>query len=78
MKGFIVPPIVDSHLHVASLSFSLLGTDLRGSKSIWEILRRLSDAGGSIVYGRGQKPLNISICIFLYRRIANDGEISAS
>ncbi|MEB3851931.1 MAG: amidohydrolase [Desulfurococcales archaeon] len=53
LPGYILPGIVDAHLHLASLGVSLLGADLRGARDPWEVAERLGEARGPIAYGRG-------------------------
>ncbi len=49
----VLPGFVDAHLHITGIGLSIRGVDLRGAKSINEILSRLSKSKDPIVYGRG-------------------------
>ena len=55
IEGTILPGLVDAHLHLAGIGLSLAGIDLRGARSIGEILDRLRRGASrwSIVYARG-------------------------
>ena len=54
--GYIIPPIVDAHLHIRSLGLNIVGIDLRGVSSIEELkgkLRSFKLRQAGLVYGRG-------------------------
>jgi len=52
-EGYILPSLVDAHLHIRGLGLHLSGLDLRGVSSIGELRDRLKASRASIIYGRG-------------------------
>ncbi|AEC52667.1 exoenzyme regulatory protein aepa precursor [Pyrococcus sp. NA2] len=54
LKGkYVIPAFFDSHLHLDELGMSLEMVDLRGVKSMEELLERLKRGRGRIVFGFG-------------------------
>ena len=53
IDGFILPAFIDAHLHLAGIGLSLSGVNLRGVRSIKEMLKKLQSAKGPIIFGRG-------------------------
>jgi predicted amidohydrolase YtcJ len=51
--GYILPPIIDAHLHVKSLGLNAIGIDLRGVQSIVELKEVLKSSKAPLIYGRG-------------------------
>ncbi len=51
--GYIIPPIVDAHLHLRNLGLNITGIDLRGVSSIEDLKSKLRDVKSQLVYGRG-------------------------
>jgi len=52
-EGYILPPIVDAHLHIRGLGLSSESIDLRGVRSIRELKERLKGSRAPLLYGRG-------------------------
>jgi predicted amidohydrolase YtcJ len=53
VDGYVTPSFVDAHLHIAGLGLSLSGVDLKGTRSVRELVERLAKSSLSIVFGRG-------------------------
>ncbi|CAB49987.1 amidohydrolase [Pyrococcus abyssi] len=54
LKGkYVMPAFFDSHLHLDELGMSLEMVDLRGTKSMKELLERLKGGKGRIIFGFG-------------------------
>nr|3IGH_X Chain X, UNCHARACTERIZED METAL-DEPENDENT HYDROLASE [Pyrococcus horikoshii] len=81
LKGkYVMPAFFDSHLHLDELGMSLEMVDLRGAKSIEELIQRLKRGKGRIIFGFGwdqdelgewptRKELNaIDKPVFIYRK----------
>lgn len=51
--GYIIPSIVDAHLHIRGVGLSLWGLDLRGVSSIEELKALVRSSKTPLVYGRG-------------------------
>ena len=53
VDGYIVPGLVDAHLHLESIGLAAVSADLRGARSGEEVARRLARAPGEVAIGRG-------------------------
>ncbi len=53
VDGYIIPGLVDAHMHLESLGISFMTVDLRGSRSPEEVARRLAASEGEVALGRG-------------------------
>ncbi|BAA81172.1 conserved hypothetical protein [Aeropyrum pernix K1] len=53
VKGFLLPPLVDAHLHMRSLGASFRIVNLKGASSPEEVAKRLAAANSPIAVGRG-------------------------
>ncbi|MCE4611010.1 MAG: amidohydrolase [Desulfurococcales archaeon] len=53
VDGYIMPGLVDAHMHLEGLGMKAYTVDLRGSRSAREVAKRLAGAQGPIALGRG-------------------------
>ncbi len=53
IKGFILPAFIDAHLHIAGIGLNISGINLRGVRSIKEMLSKLSLSKDPVIFGRG-------------------------
>ena len=53
VDGYIIPGLVDAHMHLEGLGMKAYTVDLRGSRSAREVAERLARAQGPVALGRG-------------------------